>query len=58
MTARGTPGRMIRVDDQTWAAYKEACDDLGTTRTDDLRRHIHRQIAAHRRRKRAEAAES
>lgn len=46
---------MIRVDDETWAAYKEACDDLGTTRTDDIRRHIHRQIAAYRRRKRAES---
>jgi prophage antirepressor-like protein len=49
---------MIRVDNETWAAYDEVCKALGTTRTDDIRRHIHRQIAAYRRRQRAESAES
>ena len=41
---------MIRVDTETWTAYEQACKDMGTTRADDLRRHIHRQIAAHKRR--------
>ena len=52
MTTKGTPGRVIRVDNETWAAYEKACSDMGTTRADDLRRHIHRQIAAWRRRQR------
>lgn len=55
MTVKGTPGRMVRVDKETWDAYEEACNDLGTTRADDLRRHIHRQIAAHRRRQRSDS---
>jgi hypothetical protein len=41
---------VIRVDTETWTAYEQACKDMGTTRADDLRRHIHRQIAAHKRR--------
>lgn len=52
MTTKGTPGRVIRIDNETWAAYTEACKEMGTTRADDLRRHIHRQIAAWRRRQR------
>jgi len=56
MTTKGTPGRMLRVEKETWDAYEEACKALGTTRADDLRRHIHRQIAAHRRRMRDDAA--
>jgi hypothetical protein len=54
MTTKGTPGRVLRVEQETWDAYEQACKDMGTTRADDLRRHIHRQIAAHRRRKAAE----
>lgn len=45
---------MLRVDQETWDAYEAACKDMGTTRADDLRRHIHRQITAHRRRLREE----
>lgn len=55
MTTKGTPGRVLRVDQETWDAYEAACKDMGTTRADDLRRHIHRQIAAWRRRQRTEA---
>jgi hypothetical protein len=52
MTTKGTPGRVIRVDSETWTAYEQACKDLGTTRADDLRRHIHRQITAWKKRQR------
>lgn len=58
MTTKGTPGRVIRIDDETWTAYEAACTDMGTTRADDIRRHIHRQIAAHRRRQRTERADA
>lgn len=50
MTTKGTPGRVIRVDDETWAEYAEACEAKGTPRAVDLRMHIKREIAAHRKR--------
>ena len=56
MTTKGTPGRVIRVDDETWAAYGEVCDAKGLARAADLRVYIKAQIAAHRKRQRAEAA--
>ena len=55
MTTKGTPGRVIRIDDETWAAYGKACDDKGLTRAADLRVYIKAQVAAHKRRLRAEA---
>jgi phage-related protein len=35
MTTKGTPGRMVRIDDATWAAYGELCEAEGTSRADD-----------------------
>ncbi|MBW1603435.1 hypothetical protein JJV70_15245 [Streptomyces sp. JJ66] len=55
MTTKGTPGRMLRVDDETWAAYGEACEAKGISRAADMRMHIKREIAAHRRRQRENA---
>ncbi|MFB6955510.1 hypothetical protein ACFCYB_00380 [Streptomyces sp. NPDC056309] len=49
MTTRGTPGRMIRIDDEVWAAYGELCDEEGTSRADDVRRHVHARVNAWRR---------
>jgi hypothetical protein len=46
MTTKGTPGRMVRIDDETWAAYGELCEAEGTSRADDLRRHAHARVAA------------
>lgn len=46
MTSKGTPGRMIRIDDATWAAYGELCAAEGTSRADDLRRHAHARVEA------------
>lgn len=47
MTTRGTPGRMIRIDDEMWDLYDQACAEEGTTRTDDLRRHVHARVRAY-----------
>lgn len=58
LTPRDWPNRVVRVSDEDWSAYAEACEDKGISRSDDLRMYIKREIAAHRRRKRAEAAES
>lgn len=55
MTTKGTPGRVIRVDDETWAAYEAVCKAKGLSRAADLRVYINREIAAHRRRQRAES---
>lgn len=46
MTTKGTPGRMVRIDDATWAAYGELCEAKGTSRADDIRRHVHAQVTA------------
>ncbi|MGW7053079.1 hypothetical protein [Streptomyces sp. NPDC054887] len=45
MTTKGTPGRVVRIDDETWAAYGELCKEEGTSRADDLRRHAHSRVA-------------
>jgi hypothetical protein len=45
MTTKGTPGRVVRIDDETWAAYGELCAAEGTSRADDLRRHAHARVA-------------
>lgn len=52
MTTKGTPGRVVRVDDETWTAYAEACADKGISRADDIRMHIKREVAAYKRRHR------
>lgn len=44
MTTKGTPGRMVRIDDKMWAAYGELCTAEGTTRADDIRRHVHSRV--------------
>ncbi len=49
--------RVVRIDDEDWAAYELACKDKGLTRSADLRMHIKHEVAAYRRRQRA-AAES
>ncbi|NUQ98064.1 MAG: hypothetical protein HOY79_16460 [Streptomyces sp.] len=46
MTSKGTPGRMVRIDDETWAAYGELCAEEGTSRADDLRRHAYARVNA------------
>lgn len=58
MTTKGTTGRVVRVDKETWDAYAEVCAAKGLSRAADLRVYINREIAAYRRRQRAEAAES
>lgn len=58
MTTKGTTGRVVRVDKETWDAYAEVCAAKGLSRAADLRVYINREIAAYRRRQRAENAES
>ncbi len=50
MTTKGTPGRMVRIDDEVWGAYGELCEAEGTSRADDIRRHVHSRVAAWRKR--------
>lgn len=58
MTTKGTPGRVIRIDDETWAAFGEVCEAKGLSRAADLRVYIKAQVAAHQRKLKAAAAES
>lgn len=46
MTSRGTPGRMVRIEEEVWAAYGQLCAEEGTSRADDIRRHVHSRVAA------------
>lgn len=46
MTTKGTPGRMVRIDDEVWAAYGQLCEAEGTSRADDIRRHVHSRVTA------------
>ncbi|MEU8623245.1 hypothetical protein [Streptomyces sp. NPDC048669] len=46
MTTKGTPGRMVRIDDEMWDAYGRLCAAEGTSRADDIRRHVHSRVAA------------
>jgi len=57
-TRGNTPNRVIRVSDEDWAAYGEAVTAMGSTRSDDMRRHIKATIAAHQREQRRIARES
>jgi hypothetical protein len=56
MTTKGTPGRMVRIDDATWAEYGELCAAEGTSRADDMRRHVHSRVTAHRQKLAKQAA--
>lgn len=56
MTTKGTPGRMVRIDDETWAAYGALCAEEGTSRADDLRRHVHSRVNAWRKAQARQAA--
>lgn len=49
--------RAFRIRDEDWAEYGRACKALGTTRSDDLRRHVTATIAAYRREQRRIARE-
>lgn len=41
-----TPLRNIRVEDELWDDYGQACDAKGTTRSDDLRAHMTSEVEA------------
>lgn len=57
MAVRGTPQRVVRVDQETWDAYGQVCADDGTNRADDLRRYMTQRIKAYRAEQRRIAAE-
>ncbi|MDJ0342212.1 hypothetical protein QMK19_03300 [Streptomyces sp. H10-C2] len=49
MTTKGTPGRVIRIDDETWDFFELVCDEKGLGRATDLRMYVKREVAAFRR---------
>lgn len=56
MTTKGEPGRVVRIDDETWADYEKVCAEKGVKRATDMRMHVVREVAAWRRRQRDIAA--
>ncbi|MCM1943183.1 hypothetical protein NC239_33770 [Streptomyces sp. G3] len=55
MASNPTPQRVIRVDDETWNAYGQLCEEKGIARSADLRMYIKRQVAAWHRERQDEA---
>src|SRR5690606_41688357 len=51
-----TTNRVVRVDDELWPEYRQACADEGVTASEDLRTHMRRKIASWRRRQAARLA--
>lgn len=45
-----TTNRVVRIDDEDWAAYELACKDKGLNRSADIRMHIKHEVTAWRRR--------
>lgn len=56
MTTKGQPGRVIRIDDETWADYGKLCEEKGIARAADIRMYVKREVAAWRRQQRDVAA--
>lgn len=52
MTTKGLPGRVVRIDDETWADYEKACAEKGIARAADIRMYVKREVAAWRKRQR------
>lgn len=52
MASNPTPQRVIRVDDETWNAYGQLCEEKGIARSADLRMYIKREVAEWRSRQR------
>ncbi|MFE9886824.1 hypothetical protein [Streptomyces scopuliridis] len=46
MTTKGTTGRVVRIDDETWADYGQLCEEKGIARAADMRMHVVREVAA------------
>ena len=43
------PTRAVRVEDELWDAYAEACVAKGVSRNQDLRDHMVKEVRAHKR---------
>lgn len=52
MTTKGLPGRVIRIDDETWTDYGKACEEKGIARAADIRMYVKREVAAWHKRQR------
>lgn len=46
MTTKGQPGRVVRIDDETWAAYGALCEEKGIARAADMRMYVVREVNA------------
>lgn len=49
MPTKGTDRQTVRVDEDLWAEYGQACAAEGTDRSADLREHMRRKIRRWRR---------
>jgi hypothetical protein len=46
MTTKGTPGRMVRIEEDLWADYGQLCEEKGIARAADIRMYVVREVAS------------
>jgi len=46
MTTKGTPGRMVRIEDDVWRDYGQLCEEKGIARAADIRMYVVREVNA------------
>lgn len=46
MTTKGQPGRVVRIDDETWADFGKLCEEKGIARATDIRMYVVREVLA------------
>lgn len=56
MTSRGTPGRMVRIEEDLWADYGQLCKEKGIARAADIRMYVVREVTAWRKQQARQAA--
>jgi hypothetical protein len=56
MTTKGTPGRMVRIEDDVWADYEKVCKEKGLARAADIRMYVVREVTAWRKQQARQSA--
>jgi hypothetical protein len=46
MTSKGTPGRVVRIEDDLWDDFEQVCKEKGLARATDIRMYVVREVTA------------
>jgi hypothetical protein len=56
MTTKGTPGRVVRIEDDLWDDFEQVCKAKGLARATDIRMYVVREVTAWREKQDRQAA--